>query len=61
MVLAEYDSLIPIHLAKRSYERILEPKAISILPCSHFDVYYKEPWFSKAAEAAKDWFKKHLG
>lgn len=61
MVLAEYDTLIPIDLAKKSYERALEPKAISILPCGHFDVYYKEPWLSKAAGAAAEWFRQHLG
>jgi len=60
MVLAEYDSIIPIDMAKQSFERAAEPKAITILPCAHFDVYSTEPWFSKAAGSAVDWFRRHL-
>jgi len=60
MVLAEYDSILPIDLAKEAFQRAGEPKAMTILPCGHFDVYSTEPWFSKASGAAVDWFKKHL-
>ena len=60
MVLAEYDSILPIDLAKESFQRAGEPKAMTILPCGHFEVYGTEPWFSKAAGLAVDWFRRHL-
>jgi len=59
MVLAEYDSILPIDLAKESFQRAGEPKAMTILPCGHFEVY-SMPWFSKAAGLAVDWFRRHL-
>jgi len=59
-VLAEYDSLIPVDSAKEFFESAPEPKAITILPCRHFDVYATEPWFARAAGAAVDWFQRHL-
>jgi len=60
MVVAGYDTLTPTDLAVAAYERALEPKAISIQPCHHFDAY-TEPWLLKTAGAAVDWFKQHLG
>jgi len=53
--------LIPIDLVKEAYKLASEPKDILILPCGHFDVYNKEPWFPQAAGAAVEWFKKHIG
>ena len=61
MVLAEKDTLIPIDMAKQGYERLREPKGICLVDCGHFDLYYREPWFSQASGAATDWFKKYLG
>jgi fermentation-respiration switch protein FrsA (DUF1100 family) len=59
MVVAGYDTLTPTDLAVAAYERALQPKAISIQPCKHFDAY-TEPWVSKTAGVAVDWFKQHL-
>jgi fermentation-respiration switch protein FrsA (DUF1100 family) len=59
LIPAEKDSLIPIDAVKATYERAREPKAISVLPIDHFAIY-KEPWLSKAAGAAIEWFGKHL-
>ncbi len=60
MILAGKDELIPIDLAKKAYEHASDPKDLVILPCGHFNVYHKEPWFSKASVAAVEWFRKHL-
>lgn len=61
MIVAEHDSLIPSDLVIAAYERARDPKAISMLPCGHFDVYNTEPWLSKAGSAEVDWFMRHLG
>jgi len=61
MIVAEHDSLIPSALVIAAYERARDPKAISMLPCGHFDVYNTEPWLSKAVSAEVDWFMRHLG
>jgi len=29
------------------------------LPIGHFEIY-REPWLSKSADAAINWFKQHL-
>jgi uncharacterized protein len=60
MVLAERDFLIPIDKARQGYERLGEPKKLCVVSCGHFDLYYKEPWFSEVANTATDWFKKYL-
>ncbi len=59
LIPGEKDSLIPIDAVKDTYERAQEPKDIAILPIGHFDIY-EEPWLSKAAGAAIDWFEKYL-
>ncbi len=56
---AEKDSLIPVEAVKETYERAREPKAISVLPIEHFEIY-EEPWLSKAAGAAIDWFEEYI-
>ncbi|MDH3213414.1 MAG: alpha/beta hydrolase [Myxococcales bacterium] len=61
MIVAEHDSLIPIDVARQAFERAGEPKQLTVLPCGHFDVYATEPWFSRASDAAAEWFKAHLG
>jgi len=59
LIPAEKDSLIPVDAVKETYEKAREPKALSVLPIEHFEIY-SEPWFSKAAGAAIDWFEKYL-
>ncbi len=60
LIAAENDSLIPLAAVKAAYERAGEPKALVTLPCGHFDLYYNEPWHSRAAGAAVEWFRRHL-
>jgi len=59
LVAGENDSLVPIKEVEKTYARALEPKALSILPITHF-VPYKEPWLSKIAGLATNWFQEHL-
>jgi hypothetical protein len=59
LIPAENDELIPLDAVKATYEKAREPKAKSILPISHFDIY-REPWLTKAAGLAIDWFKTYL-
>lgn len=61
MIVAEQDSLIPIEVARQVFDRAGEPKRWTALPCRHFDVYATEPWFSRASQAASEWFRAHLG
>jgi hypothetical protein len=58
---AEYDTLVPPDLVAAAYEHAFEPKSMVVLACRHFDVYNMEPWLSKAAGAALEWFTNHLG
>ncbi len=59
LIAAEKDSLIPLDAVKATYEKAQKPKDISILPIRHFDIY-NDPWLSKAAGAAIDWFEQYL-
>jgi hypothetical protein len=59
LIPGENDNLIPIEAVREAYEKAREPKALSVLPITHF-VLYKDPRFSKAADLATDWFRKHL-
>ena len=43
LIPAEKDSGIPVESIRAVYERVQEPKAISVLPIRHFEVY-EEPW-----------------
>jgi fermentation-respiration switch protein FrsA (DUF1100 family) len=60
MINAEYDTLALPDLVASAYERALEPKSMLLLACRHFDVYNMEPWLSKAAGAAVEWFTNYL-
>lgn len=60
MIVARHDSLIPFDVSVAAYEKAGEPKALSVLPCGHFDVYHREPWFSQSCGSALDWFTNHL-
>lgn len=59
LIPAEKDSFFPLDLVKAIYERAREPKAMSVLPIRHFEVY-SEPWLSKVASLAISWYEKHL-
>jgi fermentation-respiration switch protein FrsA (DUF1100 family) len=56
---AENDELIPLGYVEAAYARTREPKSISVLPITHFEIY-REPWLSKAADEAIDWYKQYL-
>jgi fermentation-respiration switch protein FrsA (DUF1100 family) len=59
LIAGENDNLVPIEAVKKAYEKAHEPKALSVLPITHFEPY-KDPWLSSAADLATDWFKRHL-
>jgi fermentation-respiration switch protein FrsA (DUF1100 family) len=59
LIPGEKDSLIPVKAVRETYERAGEPKGLTVLPVRHFEVYF-EPWLTKAAVAAIDWYKKYL-
>lgn len=59
LIAGENDNLIPIEAVRETFERAREPKSLSVLPITHF-VPYKDPWLSKFAELATDWFQTHL-
>lgn len=59
LIAAENDDLIPLDRVKAVYEKAQEPKAFSVLPIGHFEIY-GEPWLSKAANKEIEWFKKYL-
>lgn len=59
LIPGEKDSLIPMEAVRATYERAQEPKAISVLPMTHFEAY-TEPWSLKAADLATEWFQEHL-
>jgi uncharacterized protein len=59
LIAGENDNLIPIQAVRDTFERAREPKSLSVLPITHF-VPYKDPWLSKSANLAIDWYRKHL-
>jgi fermentation-respiration switch protein FrsA (DUF1100 family) len=59
LIAGEHDNLVPITTVKETYDRAQEPKSLSIFPITHF-VPYKDPWLSKFAGLATDWFQDHL-
>jgi fermentation-respiration switch protein FrsA (DUF1100 family) len=59
LIPADNDGLIPIDAIMKVYEKVPGPKAMVTLPIKHFEIYH-EPWLSKAADAAIDWYKKYL-
>jgi fermentation-respiration switch protein FrsA (DUF1100 family) len=58
---AEKESLVPSYMdaVKATYEKAQPPKDLIILPIRHFEMY-REPWLSKSADAAINWFKQYL-
>ena len=59
MIVTRDDALTPVDLQLEAYQRAREPKELRIIPAGHFSVY-SEPWQSKSAEWAADWFKQWL-
>jgi fermentation-respiration switch protein FrsA (DUF1100 family) len=59
VIAAEKDNLIPLEAVSRSFQKALEPKDLIVHPILHFDIY-SDPWKTKAANAAIDWFEKYL-
>lgn len=59
VIAAEKDNLIPLEAVSRAFQKALEPKDLIVHPILHFDIY-SDPWKTKAASAAIDWFKEHL-
>jgi uncharacterized protein len=59
LIPAENDSLIPISAVRGTYEKAGEPKTLSVLPIGHFEIY-GEPWLSRAADLAAEWFRRYL-
>jgi fermentation-respiration switch protein FrsA (DUF1100 family) len=60
LIAAEHDSIIPLAAPQAAFARAGEPKALKVLPCGHFDLYDREPWFTEASSAAVEWFTKYL-
>jgi fermentation-respiration switch protein FrsA (DUF1100 family) len=60
LVLAENDEFIPADLVRATFERAREPKDLVSLSCGHIDVYNTEPWLTRAADAAIEWFRRYL-
>jgi fermentation-respiration switch protein FrsA (DUF1100 family) len=56
---AENDGLISIESISAVYEKVSEPKFMVPLPITHFEIY-RDPWLSKAADLAIDWYRKYL-
>jgi len=61
LIPAEKESLIPSYMdaVRATYERAQPPKNMIVQPIRHFEMY-REPWLSKSADAAINWFKKYL-
>lgn len=59
LIVAEKDCFFSPDLIRATYEKVVEPKAMSVFPVRHFEMY-SEPWLSKSASVAINWFKKYL-
>jgi dienelactone hydrolase len=59
LIAGENDNLIPIKAVRETFEKAQEPKALKVLPITHF-LPYKDPWLSEVAAMATDWFQVHL-
>jgi fermentation-respiration switch protein FrsA (DUF1100 family) len=56
---ADNDGLISIESIISVYDKISEPKSLVSLPITHFEIY-GDPWLSKAADIASDWYQTYL-
>ncbi|HEX7022564.1 MAG TPA: ester cyclase, partial [Trueperaceae bacterium] len=60
LIIHSKHDLIPVSLLQDVYQRALEPKKILVLDCKHTDLYDQEPWLTRSADAAIEWFRSHL-
>ncbi|MFC2038164.1 alpha/beta hydrolase [Chloroflexota bacterium] len=56
---AENDGLVSPDVLNTVYEKLSEPKDLVSLPITHFEIY-RDPWLSRAAGLAIEWYRKHL-
>jgi len=59
VIVAETDKVVPLAAVQDTFAKALEPKRMVVDPMGHFDVY-QEPWLSKSAAEAVNWYKTHL-
>jgi uncharacterized protein len=59
VIAADADELIPTETLRNVYDMAGEPKEFHTLPITHFEIY-GEPWLSKAAALATDFFSRCL-
>ncbi len=61
LIPAEKEGLIRSYMdiVRATYEKARPPKDMIVLPIRHFEIY-REPWLSKSADAAINWFKQYL-
>src|SRR5690606_1674 len=52
--------LIPVDAVRAVFERADEPKKLVVFDCTHTDLYNREPWITKSADAAIEWFNRYL-
>jgi hypothetical protein len=59
LIAAEHDTICPPAGYQQLYERAGEPKKLSMLPISHYDIYVGQ-WFEESAKQAVEWFEAYL-
>jgi fermentation-respiration switch protein FrsA (DUF1100 family) len=59
LIAAENDGFVSTDLYRLVYDKAGDPKALHFLPANHFQMY-KEPWLSKSADMAINWFNQYL-
>lgn len=59
LIVAQDDKVTLTDLELAAYERALEPKKLVLVPGGHFDPYLAQ--FDRAAGAATQWLRTHLG
>lgn len=57
-VLTDHDFCAPMSKSSEFYDMLPEPKAMMVMPGQHYDFYTRGK--SLSAEAARDWFVRHL-
>jgi hypothetical protein len=58
MVVGDRDVVCPTDLCLAAFNRASEPKRLELYPGGHFSAYTDQ--FTRAADAATEWFAKHL-
>ena len=61
IIAAEKDELIAFDVMKGVFEKAGEPiSSLHVLPITHFEIYGEPLVIRRAAEAAVEWFTRHL-